>query len=372
MLRILLRLCVFVCLSLWSHIGLAQEQQKPLMGSEASPEVVAPPPDAQTAEPAIIGGSDGIYQILVIGDSLAGGLGAGITRVAEGDARFEVINRFNELSGLARADFYDWPDALSKIVAAKPVDAVVVLVGVNDRREFRDGNVRHAFKTPEWEKGYSATVDRLIDAVAAANAKLFWVSIPPMADVGFDTDMRFLADIHRNRVSAKQGNFVDVRPFFLAADGSYIDRGPDDTGTLRKLRSRDGITFFKQGNNRFGQLVLGAIKSLGLQDSPAPAAATAPAADPSNQPVGANNPVPKDPPTLGQDGLDGEQLTFKADAVAMRAPDAKPSEEKAGSSDQQVKLVARKGSSSERLMVQGLPPQAPAGRFDDFSVPAAE
>ena len=74
------------------------------MGSEASVDAVAP----VVATPDGFGGADGIYRILVVGDSLAGGLGAGMARVVQDDPRYEIVNRFNELSGLARPEFYDW------------------------------------------------------------------------------------------------------------------------------------------------------------------------------------------------------------------------------------------------------------------------
>jgi uncharacterized protein len=346
---------------------------EPLMGSEASP-AVAP----VAAKPiSDFGGDDGIYRILVVGDALAGGLGAGMTRMAQEDPRIEVLNRFNESSGLARIEVYDWPNAIAKIVSNKPVDAIVVLVGVNDRQDIRSGNVRYAFKSPGWVTGYSANIDRLLAAAQDAKAKTFWISVPPMADQSFDADMHYVSDLHRQRVAAKAGQFIDVRPFFLAPDGSYVDKGPDETGVERKLRSRDGVTFFKQGNNRFGQLVLGAIKALEANTAP-PAVVPAPTAPIAVAPVAvapiASAPLPKQvaiaPPSFGQDGLDGEQITFQADAV--KSPAAVPVPAIASSTAEAIvpKQAAKAGSQAQRLLVQGLVAAAPAGRFDDFTVPA--
>ncbi len=370
------RVVLIVLVCMWPNLVHAQEQstpepQAPLMGSEATAETPNQPvngiADAEVAT--------GVTRVLVIGDALAGGLGAGMTRMAQEQNGFEIINRFNESSGLARTEVYDWAGALSKIVAAKPVDAVVVLVGVNDRQGIKDGNIRYVFRAPEWAKGYTSNVDRLIEAVNAAKAKLYWISIPPMADSAFDADMRYLSDIHRERVAAKGGQYIDVRPFFVAADGSYVDRGPDETGVERKLRSRDGITFFKQGNNRFGQLVLGAIKS--LDKNAIPAVVSTPPANAIEPKVAAQSPVVTEPPSFGQDGLDGESLVFRADSLKAASAAAAPTKStvtqsisgQGANSALGTKLSAKAGSQSEKLLTGGIVAAAPAGRFDDYSVP---
>jgi hypothetical protein len=380
MARSVLSLCFALVLGLWASVALAQQQttpvppEAPLMGSEAEP--AGPIVSSGTTGPLVE--ADSTFRILVIGDSLAGGLGAGMSRMAQVEPRFEIINRFNESSGLARTEVYDWAGALSKIVATKPVDAVVVLVGVNDRQEIRDGNIRHVFRAPDWVKGYTGNVDRLIKAVTTAQAELYWISIPPMADSVFDADMRYLSDLHRQRVAAAQGHYVDVRPFFLAPDGRFMDRGPDEAGVDRKLRDSDGVKFMKVGNNRFGQLVLGAITSIEANVA-APASVVeenivqqAPAETAPKPAV-----VAIEPPSFGQDGLAGESLVFRADSLkppnTKVSPDQLSVAQRTENQTQNVgpgkKLSAKSGSASEKLIIKGLVSAAPAGRFDDFSVP---
>jgi uncharacterized protein len=389
--RSLLSGVAFVLLCCVAEYATAQEQpvaQPPLMGSEAAPElpgVAAATNSAETLAPQA--GDDGEFRILVIGDSLAGGLGAGLTRMAEADPSIVIVNRFNEVSGLARTELYDWPSALAEITAANPVDAVVVHVGVNDRQGIRSGASRLEFRSDEWQKAYTDNVDRLADAVKAANARLYWISIPPMADAEFDGDMKFLSDIHRARVTAKGGNYIDVRSNFLGPDGNYAERGPDEIGVVRKLRERDGIKLMKLGNNRFGQLVLGSIKTLeasAAQPQPeAPAAVPVVAAVQSQpqlpaaippQPV-QNATAISVPPTMGQDGLDGEQIAFRADIKIVPPPvppkpvELKPAEKVV---DPSAGLAAKAGSQSSKLLKDGLPMTAPAGRFDDYTEPPVQ
>jgi uncharacterized protein len=374
---VLVRFWIVLFIVLWPLALHAQTQpspQEPFMGSEATPAPLAP---AATG-PDGFGGADGIYRILVVGDSLAGGLGAGMSRMVQDDPRYEIVNRFNESSGLSRSEFYDWPNAIEKIVADKPVDAVVILVGANDRQDIRDGNIRYPFKSPDWVKGYQGNVDRMLAAVKAANAIAVWVSIPPMADSAFDADMHYLSDIHAKQVTAQAGHFVDVRKYFLAADGSYTDRGPDENGAERKLRARDGIAFFKQGNNRFGQLIMAEINRLATGNvvaltpvvSPkiATPSTTVPAAAPPDVTIATGS------PSFGQEGLDGEQITFRADAILSVKPAPQSVAQRtalnAGVPAADVRLTAKAGSQAQSLFSNGTVADAPAGRFDDFTVPA--
>lgn len=368
--RLFLVFCMLLCpLSLRAQ----QQTQQPLMGSQAEPEQIVVSPQATDA----VVEDDGVYRILVVGDNLAGGLGAGMSRMVQDDLRYEIINRFNESSGLARTEVYDWPNAIEKIVSEKPINAVVVLVGVNDRQDIRDATGRFAFKSAEWVKGYEANIGRLLNTVNAAKAKIFWVSIPPMADAGFDTDMRYLADIQAKGVAAAGGHFVDVRPSFVGPDGRYTDRGPDDTGAERKLRSRDGVTFFKQGNNRFGQLVMAEINRITAAAPAAAAQAGLPAAGSAAKPKPeAARTAATGAPVFGQDGLDGEQITFRAEIVRPVAPLPQSAAQRAALNSAlpkvEAKFSAKPGSRAERLYVEGTAAAAPAGRFDDFSVPVAQ
>ena len=266
----LLRLTI-ASLSLFFGSALVQAQSienAPIMGSQSTEEVIQQP-------------VDDTYRILVIGDALAGGLGAGLSRMAEPEPRFEIVNRFQETSGIARPEVYDWAKSLPKIMEGKDFKAVVVLLGANDRQAIREGDFRLVFNTPEWTAAYEAKVDELLDVLNGAGVKVFWVSIPPMGDAKYDADMQILAALQKQEVQSKGQIYVDLRGAFLGPDGNYTDKGPDDTGEVRKLRSRDGVTFFKQGNNRFGQLLLAEINRVigagQLETAPTPAPVDRPA-----------------------------------------------------------------------------------------------
>jgi hypothetical protein len=291
-----------------------------------------------------------IRRVLVIGDGLAGGLGAGLTRLAEAQGDLEIVNRFQESSGLARPEVYDWAEALPKIMAGKDFTDAVILIGVNDRQPIRAGDARYDFGTPEWAQAYRANAERLLEVLNLAGVKIRWVALPPMGDARYDADMQAVAALQRQAAEAKGVAYVDLRRDFSAPDGGYTDTGPDDTGVVRKLRASDGITFYKQGNNRLAQLVLAALDK--EQEPPKPAMA-----QPGTPPSAA--------PEFGMAGQDGAISIYQPEPqrVAENAIAAPPTSSKAPLSREDV----LPGSAAERLFVKGEADTAPAGRFDDFT-----
>lgn len=333
------------------------------MGSEATQQSGDAATQPGAAEPgAGFGGADGIYRILVIGDSLAGGFGAGLARMAQDDARIEVVNRFNEASGLTRPEFYDWVAAVPKIVIAKDYDAAVVELGLNDRQAIRAGSGQLEFRSEAWVTAYKAQAGALADKLLGAGLRVYWLAVPPVADPALDGDLKFISGLQKNAVQAKGGHFVDLSQYFLGPDGRYSERGKDETGVDRKLRARDGITFMKQGNSRFGQLLLAAIKAKEAESAGEQAQGSA--SQQQGAVKGVTIDLGADLPKFGQQGLDGEELAYSA--ADVKPKDALPGQASAATDGPKFRAAA--GSAAERLFTAGESVVPPAGRFDDYSI----
>lgn len=315
-----------------------------------------------------------LKRILVIGDQMAGGMGAGLARMAEGDATLQVINRFNESSGLARPEIYDWAAAIPKMAEAKNFSGAVVLLGLNDRRDLKDGDKVLKFGTAEWDVLYKSRIDAVLDALAAQHIQVFWMGEPPMGEPLLDADMQNITALVKERVAAKNGGFIDLRVPFLAASGGYTDRGLDDTGVERRLRESDGVTFFKQGNNRLGQIALAAVKNVPAAAGVAPSPPAAPADTTQQLAVAQPAPLPQAPPPkeddqgpiFGQEGLEADGARQGSTALSVAVENDKQARQAAASSV--IGIAAAKGSAAEALFTTGLSKPAPTGRFDDFTV----
>ena len=298
-------------------------------------------------------------RILIIGDQLAGGMGAGLTRMVENDSTIQVVNRFNESSGLARPEIYDWAQAIPKMAEGKNFTTAFVLIGFNDRREIRDGDKTLKFGSPEWDALYKTRVDAMIDALTAQHIQVFWMGEPPMGDPAMDADLQNITGLQKERALAKGAGFIELRSPFANAQGGYTDRGQDDTGADRRLRESDGVTFFKPGNNRLGQIALAAIKT------GAPALAVA---SPAIAPILAPT-IDDQGPIFGQEGVDIASSAQGNNEIVVAVEHDKVLKQAAAESS--IGIGAAKGSNAYALFTTGTSAPAPAGRFDDFTTPPA-
>jgi hypothetical protein len=278
-LRLYVAIGLFLMGSSWA---IAQEQptptQDPIVPLQEQLVPVEQPPAAAMQEPVLIEQpavaeapapakrntylpAQESYDIFVLGDSLAGGLYAGMERLTIGNKELKVGGRFKEDSGIARPEFYDWNDAIPKILESNKVDIAVILIGTNDAQPMTDGVERLEFGTPQWTALYSREVDRLINTAKQGGAAVYLVSLPPMQAPSYNTSITEIAAIQKRQAEAASIKYVDVRPQLTDADGKMMIRGPDDTGEMRKIRDNDGIHFMKVGNNKLARMILDVIEA---------------------------------------------------------------------------------------------------------------
>lgn len=344
----------FVALIAFVFLALSQA-----VAQDAAPEIGSAATD-QT-QPFDTGVVQDTQRILIVGDTMGGGMGAGLARAVGNDPQYEVVNRFNEASALSRPDRYDWAASIPKIMDGKNFSFAVVLIGLNDRQDIRTDTAHYAFNTPEWTVAYKANVDAVIDALLAQKVKVIWLGEPPMGDPGYDAEMQIITSLQKERALAKGITFIDLRAPFLGPEGAYTDRGPDETGADRRLRESDGVTFFKVGNNRLGQIVLDAIKNgapatAPVQNTAVPVVEVPAAVDEATGPV------------FAQEDQNGQPVLHSGiDVVASVATQTANAVALAASSNG---IVAPAGSAAEKMFTLGVSPTAPLGRFDDFSYTA--
>ena len=304
--------------------------------------------------------SKDLYQVFVIGDSLAAGLWSGVSRTIDGDLRISLNGRYKEDSGLSRPEYYDWNGALPKILASNKIDIAIVMLGSNDAQPIRDGAIRYAFDTNEWRAAYVKQVDELMASLKAAGAAVYWVEMPPMQAETYDVSMKTIAAIHKERAQAAGIRFVETRNA-LSDNGKYSESGFDETGEFVKWRSRDGVHFLKEGNNKMASLVMAAINK-DIEVAVAAAPAPPPADTGQGQPLpGFGQPsaaLPEGSPT--GDSSSDPALPTKSDyAGALPAP--------ADAAMAQLARTTMPGTDASRLFSRGEAVTPRPGRFDDFA-----
>jgi len=196
------------------------------------------------------------YSVFIFGDALAGGLWAGMARVAQGHQRIKLNGRYREGSGLAKPQFYDWTKRLPATLESKKVDIAVVFVGTNDAQDIRRNSELLVFKSRPWRETYTRTVARMMSQLAVNKTAVYWIEVPPVNRPEMDERLKIVAAIHKEQAVRAGIRFVETRKAFTTTDGKFAINGTGIDGTVVRLRSRNGIRFIKSGNDKLASIVL--------------------------------------------------------------------------------------------------------------------
>ena len=358
----------------------------------------APPPRKPETPPTTT--------VVVVGDAMADWLGYGLDELYADQPEIGVERKIRATSGLVRYDAksetLDWPQAIKDALANEKPNAIVVMLGLNDRSPLRDNksppvppNAKRAgelpqasnqsaspaaaqlpqdktepsidseapaqatpqgdtqrpvpggsyeFHTDPWAALYTKRIDAMIAALKSKGVPVVWVGLPAIRGAKSNNDMSYLDELYRERAERAGIVFVDVWDGFVDDQGRYAMRGPDFEGQVRQLRTADGAYFTKAGAVKLASYVDHELKRL-MSSYVAPVALPGPEMTPKSGPTDAR---PDVGPVLPLTASGGEH-----DLVgAGDRPTSVTSDPIA------VKVLSR----GDALM-------APAGRADDFSWP---
>ena len=194
-------------------------------------------------------------RIVVVGDSLADGMAAGLADALTDLPQLDVQKRIKASSGFVREDLYDWRKVARDLVAEGKLAAVVVLLGSNDRQAMQTPSGRFQPLSDGWRTEYVARVDEFLRILREADVTVYWTGLPPMPGNRVSADMEALNEITRERALAAGAKFIDVWDGFADDDGRYTPVGPDLTGAIRRLRAGDGVHFSRNGNDKLAHYV---------------------------------------------------------------------------------------------------------------------
>lgn len=203
--------------------------------------------------------------VSVIGDTFGGLIAQGIDE-AYGERTDVLISRvFKPDSGLVRVDFFDWTKAIQEITTATPKPQyIVVMLGVNDRQQLRDGDLMVEALTDRWKELYKERVRLLVKSIQDQKIAVVWVGLPPMKNEKLSGDLAVLNSLFKEGAQSGGGVFVDLwQPFADPEnDNAFIPQGPDLTGKAVRLRTTDGIYFTELGARKAAHFIDIELKQL--------------------------------------------------------------------------------------------------------------
>jgi uncharacterized protein len=355
----------------------------------------APPPRKLETPPTT--------NIIVIGDSMADWLGYGLDELYADQPEMGVDRKIRPASGLIRYDAkneaLDWPQAIKDTLAGEKPDAIVVMLGLNDRSPLRDktpppaatkpaqganqtanqasnqgasqpprdkaaepadteappnaaqADAQHPapggsydFHTDQWAALYGKRIDEMVAALKSKGAPIVWVGLPAIRGTKSTGDISYLDELYREHAEKAGIVYVDIWDGFVDDQGRYAVQGPDFEGQTRRLRTADGVHFTKAGAVKLASYVDRDLRRV-LSNHvvpvalPGPEAAPKPAAGGGRPDVGPVVPLATGGGESGELAGSGRPVQMTADPVA-------------------TKVLSRGGAVT-----------APAGRADDFSWP---
>ncbi len=366
------------------------------------------PPDFSRAPAAMPRKPDAVpatTRILVLGDSMADWLAYGLDDALAETPEIGVIRKHKGFSGLiryeARPDAPEWSQVARDLIAQEKPQAVIMMIGVQDRQAIREKNppkeqksdtkaaeqkpgaqkpdaakadaskpaqkpqgpvddeqpniaapepqrgVRpavagvHEFHTEKWEELYNKRIEDTIAALKSANIPVLWVGLPPLRGPKSTADMLYLNEFYRSNVEKAGILYVDVWDGFVDEQGRFSTRGPDFEGQMRILRSGDGVHFTKFGARKLAHYVERELRRVL-----------------SAVPVALTTPEPAQPRSPAQRPLAGP--------VFMLPTNADEADELLGGGPARQPAVDPVATS---VLVKGEAIATAAGRADDYSWP---
>lgn len=201
-------------------------------------------------------------RVVVVGDSLATGLGISLERVLK-PSLVRVSRQGRISTGLARPDYFDWFAALTQIVDNFRPDLVVIMLGENDNQALRtpSGREETPVGTFAWPLAYQQRVGDFMQLATSKGARVVWVGLPIVSDTG-----RWGIIERQNTLfegAAKQVDdvaYLDTWNLFSAPGGGYTAYylvGSD----VQLVRESDGLHFNSTGYEVLARAVAGMARA---------------------------------------------------------------------------------------------------------------
>jgi hypothetical protein len=280
--------------------------------------------------------------VVVFGDSMADWLGYGLDELYSEQPETGVERKIRATSGLVRYDAknetLEWPQAVKDALANEKPDAIVVMLGLNDRVPLRDKTppppnakrdgepaqaAKHTasqpapqappdknampadteapplpaaqaetqrpvpggsyeFHTDQWATLYAKRIDDMIAALKSKGVPIVWVGLPAVRGTKATSDMSYLDELYRERADKAGIIYIDIWDGFVDDDGRYAVQGPDFEGQVRRLRTADGVHFTKAGAVKVASYVDRELRRV-MSTHVAPVALPAPESAPKSE-----------------------------------------------------------------------------------------
>lgn len=307
---------------------------------------IAPPPEP------VVEKLENARKILVVGDFLANRTADGLSEAFAQAPGVVIVDRANGSSGLVRDDYYNWPEEARRIVEEVQPSIIVVQLGSNDRQQLLVDGEREPVRSVKWLAEYERRARLLIAALQERKTPLLWIGMPAFKSPSMTTDMVAFNGVFRTQIEKAGGEFIDIWDGFVDEEGKFVFTGSDINGQQVRLRGSDGINMTNAGRRKVAFYAEKSIRRL-LGDAASAGISTLDSA---------NFPEIFMPPAPGVNAA----AVMRTMPVAMTDPALDGGSALLGEMPATAGLVR---SPRDQLVLDGVLPEAPEGRVDNFAWP---
>jgi len=359
----------------------------------------APPPRKLETPPS--------NTVVVVGDSFADWLAYGMDEFYTDQPEIGIERKIAATSGLirydAKNDHLDWWQVIKDALASEKPNAIVVMLGLNDRSPLRDNTPpppttkrpgepapqgtnqgashqstsqppqdkavgpadseappenaaqtdaqrpvpggSYDFHTDQWAELYGKRIEEMIATLKSTGVPVIWVGLPAIRGTKSNSDISYLDELYREHAERAGIVYVDVWDGFVDDQGHYAVEGPDFEGQTRRLRSADGVHFTKAGAMKLASYVDRDLRRA-LSNHIVPVALPGPETTPKSEPASGRPDVGPVLPLSTGGGEHGDLV---------------------GTGDHPTQMTS--DPTAAKFLSRGEALPAPAGRADDFSWP---
>jgi uncharacterized protein len=199
-------------------------------------------------------------RVLVVGDSQAQGLAAGLQRQFRHDPTWRVIDRSKIATGLCSPNRFDWPAAVPAIGEGERGAIAVVMFGANDRPPIRmHGQVNEKLEA-NFCTTYGAQVHTIAAALKQSCAGVIWVGHPIVREPVYAEDMALLNRLYAEHAMAAGAEWFPSWSLFTDEDGNFAAYGKGTDGETTRLRADDGVHLTGPGYDVLAHALLPVIE----------------------------------------------------------------------------------------------------------------
>ena len=204
---------------------------------------------------------DEVYRLHVVGDWFADGLLPAVAESLGDEGQIQTQRNVIQVRSLRRSSWDLRITDIQNVARATPIDIAVVMFGAAEIGSLSvPGRRRVRFASDEWKAQYVKRVDRMMKALRQAGSAVYWLGMPTLRRDDRDDGAQFINEIFRERAYINGVKYIDIYAGFANEKGEYDPFGPDVTGKIGRLRSRDGVYFTGDGYRKLAHFAERAIR----------------------------------------------------------------------------------------------------------------